>query len=111
MRAMTAGAPKDLEKQGLRRWLPLIAIALATVLFFALGLQRYLSLEALRANSGWLYYQVADHLTVALLLYLLAYAGVVTLSLPGATILTLAGGCLFGQWLATGVTVVAATIG
>jgi len=37
-----------------------------------------------------------------LVIYLLVYAGVVTLSLPGATLLTLVGGCLFGLWLATG---------
>src|SRR5262249_27008746 len=59
----------------------------------------------------WLYYELADHLVLALAIYLCAYAGVVTLSLPGATILTLAGGCMFGASLATGVTVIAATIG
>lgn len=108
---MTTGTPKGVEKQWLRRWLPLIAIVLGSAAFFALGLQRYLSLETLRANRDWLYYQLADHQILALATYLVVYAGVVTLSLPGATILTLAGGCMFGQWLGTVVTILAATLG
>ena len=108
---MADGIPRSVEKRGIRRWLPVLAIALGAGLFFAFGLQRYLSLEALKANRDWLYWQVADHLILVLAAYVLVYAGVVALSLPGATVLTLAGGCLFGQWLGTGITIAAATIG
>lgn len=108
---MAESIPKSEEKRGLRRWLPVLAIVLGAALFFAFGLQRYLSLDSLRANRDWLYWQVADHLILVLAAYVLVYAGVVALSLPGATVLTLAGGCMFGQWLGTAVTVVAATIG
>lgn len=100
-----------MESRAIRRWLPLLVIVLGAGLFFAFGLQRYLSLEALRANRDWLYWQVSDHLALVVAIYMLVYAGVVTLSLPGATILTLAGGCLFGLWVATGVTIFAATLG
>jgi len=100
-----------MESRAIRRWLPLLAILVCAGLFFAFGLQRYLSLEALRANRDWLYWQVSDHLALVLAIYVLVYAGVVTLSLPGATILTLAGGCMFGLWLATGITIFAATLG
>ncbi len=115
--AKNPGNPKESgasEKDGrgwIVRWWPMIAILLGIALFFAFGLQRYLSLEALRTNRDWLYWQVADHLFLMLTAYALVYAGVVALSLPGATVLTLAGGCMFGQWLGTGVTVVAATLG
>ena len=108
---MADSLPKASEKGGIRRWLPLLAILLATAAFFAFGLEHYLSLEALRANRDWLYGQVNNHLALVLVIYLLVYAGVVTLSLPGATLLTLVGGCLFGLWLATGVTILAATLG
>jgi uncharacterized membrane protein YdjX (TVP38/TMEM64 family) len=108
---MAADTPKFEGKHGLRRWLPLLAIVLGAALFFALGLQRYLSLEALKANRDWLYWQVADHLLLALAAYGLIYTGVVALSLPGASVLTLAGGCFFGQWLGSAVTVLAATTG
>lgn len=108
---MADAPPKAVQNHSLRRWLPLLAIVLAAGLFFAFGLQRYLSLETLRANRDWIYWQLADHLGLALAIYGLVYAGVVTLSLPGATILTLAGGCMFGLWLATGATILAATLG
>jgi uncharacterized membrane protein YdjX (TVP38/TMEM64 family) len=108
---MWQGLPKSVEKRDIWRWLPVLAIALGAALFFAFGLQRYLSLEALRTNRDWLYWQVADHIFLVLAAYTLIYAGVVALSLPGATVLSLAGGCMFGQWLATGTTIVAATVG
>jgi uncharacterized membrane protein YdjX (TVP38/TMEM64 family) len=108
---MAQSLPKAGTKTRIRRWLPLLAIALGAALFFALGLQRYLSLEALKANRDWLNQQVAQHLGLVIGVYVLAYAAVVTLSLPGATVLTLAGGYMFGQGLGTGITVVAATIG
>ncbi len=111
MMEMADSIPKGEEKRGIRRWLPVLAIALGAALFFAFGLQRYLSLEALKANRDWLYWQVADHLILVLAAYALIYAGVVALSLPGATVLTLAGGCMFGQWLGTVVTILAATLG
>ncbi len=103
--------PKSVEKHSVGRRLPLLAIILAAGLFFAFGLQRYLSLDALRTNRDWIYWQVTDHLAAALAIYALIYAGIVTLSLPGATILTLAGGCMFGLWPTLGVTVAAATLG
>jgi uncharacterized membrane protein YdjX (TVP38/TMEM64 family) len=111
MMEMADSIPKSQQKRGIRRWLPVLAIVLGAALFFAFGLQRYLSLDALKANRDWLSSHVADHLILVLAVYVLVYVGAVALSLPGAAVLTLAGGYMFGQWLGTGATVVAATIG
>ncbi len=55
--------------------------------------------------------QVANHLFFALLVYVLIYITVVSLSVPGAGVLSIVGGFLFG-WLISGtVTILAATIG
>jgi uncharacterized membrane protein YdjX (TVP38/TMEM64 family) len=108
---MAQGIPAGEGQRSLRRWVPLLLILAFVALFFLFGFQRYLSLDGLRANHAWLAAQVARHLLPALLAFALVYAAVVALSLPGATALTLAGGWLFGQWLATGVTVLAATAG
>jgi uncharacterized membrane protein YdjX (TVP38/TMEM64 family) len=108
---MAQGIRAGEDKRSLRRWLPLVLIAAGIVLFFLLGLQRYLSLEALRAHHAWLAESVAEHLLLVLLAYGLVYVAVVALSLPGATALTLAGGWMFGPWIATGATVVTATAG
>lgn len=108
---MAQGIPADSGLRSLRRWLPLALIVLLIALFFLLGLQRYVSLASLSAHHEWLAGLVAAHLPLALLAYMLVYAAVVALSLPGATVMTLAGGWLFGQWLGTSATVLAATAG
>jgi uncharacterized membrane protein YdjX (TVP38/TMEM64 family) len=96
---------------GLARYLPLAVLAIAMTAAFALGLQRYLSLETVVAERAELRDFVARHYGYALLLYAAVYVATVALSLPGAAVLTLAGGFLFG-WLVGGLaTVVAATAG
>jgi len=95
----------------MRRWLPLLLILAGVALFFLLSLDRYLSLASLRAHQAWLAAEVARHLPLVLLAYLLVYALSVALSVPGATALTLAGGWMFGQFLGTAAAVLAATAG
>ena len=45
------------------------------------------------------------------LAFILAYAGFVALSVPGAALLTITGGFLFGPWLGTTYAVIGATLG
>jgi len=95
----------------LRRAIP-VAILLALVIAaFASGLQQYLSLDVLRDNRAALLDLVARHGPLAAATFVLAYAGVVALSLPGATIMTLAGGFLFGLAVGATLTVIGATVG
>lgn len=95
----------------LKRLLPFAALVAMAVAVFALGLDHYLSLNALRENRQVLSAFVADNRIGAILLYLTIYIVVVALSLPGATVLTLSGGLLFGTALGGTLTVIAATIG
>ncbi len=84
-----------------RQLLLIAAIALAVALFFALGLHRQLNLAALqRAHGALLEWRARSPLLVAGA-YLLAYVLVTALSLPGAAVLTLAGGAIFGLGLGT----------
>lgn len=81
------------------------------VAFFAFGGAHYLSLEALQAHRAWLLSYTAHHygrmLTLAMLIYVLAVA----LSLPGALVLSLATGFLFGRWIGMLMIVSSATLG
>lgn len=95
----------------LKRLAPLLLLAAFIAAAFALRLDRYLTLDALRDNRAALTALVESHAIVAAIGFLLAYAGVVALSLPGATIMTLAGGFLFGVPLGATLTVVGATLG
>lgn len=79
--------------------------------FHALGLGSLLSIETLRAHRAALVAFVAGHGFMAALVFVLAYVVAVSFSLPGATILTLTGGFLFGPWLGTVLNVTGATIG
>ena len=107
----TAGPAAPPKARRHARWLPLVALAAALGLAYALGLHRYLSLEALAEHRAALSGLVAARPLLAGALYVAAYVAVVALSLPGGAIMTLAGGLLFGPWLGTALAVLGATLG
>ena len=86
-------------------------IIIAVVAFFAFDLQRFLTLEYLKdrqqAFAG--FYAANRLLTIAL--YFILYVVVTALSLPGAAVMTLAGGALLGFWTALVTVSFASTIG
>ena len=94
-----------------RRLAPLALLGSAAVLFFALGGHRYLSFATLADNHDWLCGLVERGGVVADLCFVLAYAGLVALSVPGAAILTITSGFLFGSWLGAALSVTGATLG
>lgn len=80
------------------RLLLLVLIAAAVVAFFALGLDRHLSLAALKQQQGALAALHAEYRVATLAGFFALYVAVTALSLPGAAILTLAAGAIFGFW-------------
>jgi len=83
------------------RWkktLIIVGIAVLIGLFFAFGLQRYLTLAELKAQQETFQNYYAAHRLLTLAAYFLLYVLVTALSLPGAAVMTLAGGALFGFW-------------
>jgi len=95
----------------IKRFLPLVLLLIVVIAAFASGVTRYLNLEALQANEMALRGFVGDNIVLALLTFVLVYALATAVSLPGAVILTLAGGYLFGTWVGGTATVVGATVG
>ena len=87
------------------------AVIVLVALFFAFDLQRYLSLEFLQAqrSAAVEIHQANPWLTS--LGFLAMYVAVTGLSLPGAAILTLAAGAIFGLALGTVIVSFASTIG
>jgi uncharacterized membrane protein YdjX (TVP38/TMEM64 family) len=86
-----------------------LVAAAAAFFFFDLG--RLLSLESLKDNRDQLLAFTEEHYPAAVALFILAYITVTGLSLPGAVILTLAGGFLFGGVWATLFVNIGATTG
>ncbi len=89
----------------------LILLLVLVAVFFYFDLGRFLNLETLKAQQQSLnaYYQANPLLTIGL--FFIAYVVVAAFSLPGASIMTLAGGALFGLVVGTIVTSFASTIG
>lgn len=94
-----------------KRWGLLAVLLVAVTAFFALGLQRYLSLEYVKSQQGQLEAWRAANPLVAALSFFGLYIGVTALSLPGATILTLAAGAIFGLGWGSLISSFAASIG
>jgi len=95
----------------LKRLIPLLILALVLVLFFMFDLGRFLGFDALAEHKAWLSAWVAEHGTLAPLLYILLYIAVVAFSLPGGLVMTVSGGLLFGAIAGGFYAVIGATIG
>ncbi len=92
-------------------WWLLAALALGFAATYALGLQRLVSLASLAQNHDVLEMLVARHMALAMLAYFAAYIAVAVFCIPGAAILTMVGGYLFGWLIGTPLTLFAATTG
>ena len=93
---ITNDMPSSEAKSGLSagKTAVVIAIGVAVAAFFYFDLGRFLSLDALKDNRDYLLSFTETHAAAAAALFILVYVAVTGLSLPGAVILTLAGGFL-----------------
>ena len=89
-----------------------VAVILAGLAFgYVKGWHRYLSLDMLVESRDMLSAFVESNLLLAALAYILIYIVAVAFSFPGASLLTIGGGFMFG-WLTGGIlTAIAAPIG
>lgn len=104
---------QESEKSGstIKRLAPLAVIVGGLIAFFVFGGQEYLSFEALAENREQLLQFYADNQLMTVLVFWFLYVLAVAFSLPGAAVLTLVGGFVFGTWLGTLYVVTAATVG
>ncbi|NJL96838.1 TVP38/TMEM64 family protein [Candidatus Gracilibacteria bacterium] len=91
---------------------PLIFVTIIILIIIAYnsGLLKLLTLENLQNNQDWLIQKRDDNYTLFALLYTIIYIVSVAFSLPGATILTLTAGLVFGLYGAIFV-IIGASIG
>lgn len=93
------------------RWWILALLGVVIMLFFGFGLERFFTLEMLKDRHEELQqiYQAEPFLVISI--FSAIYIVLAALSFPGATIMTLAGGAVFGIWIGVPVVLVSATIG
>jgi uncharacterized membrane protein YdjX (TVP38/TMEM64 family) len=94
------------------RWLLALAVLLILggTVYAALGPGGF-SIEALLRHRAAIDAFVAEHRLVAVLAYIVLYIAVVALSVPGAALLTVSGGFLFGLAVGAVAAVIGATVG
>ncbi len=95
----------------LKRFWPLAVLLAGLALAYAFGLQRYLSLDAFLDSRAALKQAVQDNLVLTSLAFVAGYAVLVAFAFPAASIVTLAGGFMFGWLIGGALAVVGATIG
>jgi pyruvate/2-oxoglutarate dehydrogenase complex dihydrolipoamide dehydrogenase (E3) component/uncharacterized membrane protein YdjX (TVP38/TMEM64 family) len=78
------------------KWWVLLVLLAAVVAFFALDLGQYLNLAAIKSRQADLEAWRAARPLMAGVIFFAAYVAVTALSLPGAVVMTLAGGAIFG---------------
>ncbi len=91
--------------------LVLLLLAVAIGAFVALDLGRFLSFEALKASQASFAQLHADQPFTVAAVYFVLYVLATALSIPGAVIITLAGGAIFGLWQGLLIVSFASTIG
>ena len=95
----------------LKRIFLVSVLALAVAAAFYFDVPHYLTLDMLRENRQTLQGMVAGHTPLAMLTFAILYTAVVALSLPGATIMTVTAGMLFGTIAGAALSVASATLG
>jgi uncharacterized membrane protein YdjX (TVP38/TMEM64 family) len=111
--AMTTSVSTDTTAQGSNGSKVALALTIAVAVgaFFYFDLGQFLSLQTLKDNRDRLLAFTEAHYAAAVGLFVVAYAAVTGLSLPGAAIMTLAGGFLFGAVFGTILVNLGATTG
>ncbi len=94
-----------------KRIIVLAVVVGVIVVFKVLDLGQYFTLSYMKASQEKFSSLYAEHRLMVIAAYMMIYILVTSLSLPGAAIMTLAGGALFGLLLGTVVVSFASTIG
>ena len=95
----------------LKRLLIVLAGIVAVALFYYFDLKQYLTLSYIKESQEYFQQLYTEHRLLVISSYMGIYIAVTALSLPGAAIMTLAGGGLFGFTVGTIVISFASTIG
>ena len=89
----------------------LLFIVVLIYLFFEFDLKEFFTLTYFKSQQLAFEQYYSDHKGLTIAIYMFVYIVVTALSLPGATVMTLVGGALFGLWLGFVMVSFASTIG
>jgi len=108
----SANKPPDSEgRNRVLRYLPPALVLTLLAVFFATGLHRYLTLETLVEYRPHVHGFVGSRPLTTVILFILVYALLVTLSIPAAGFMSIAAGLLFGWASGGALAVLGASLG
>jgi pyruvate/2-oxoglutarate dehydrogenase complex dihydrolipoamide dehydrogenase (E3) component/uncharacterized membrane protein YdjX (TVP38/TMEM64 family) len=93
------------------KYLTIIILATVIIAFFVLGLDRYFTLDFFKSRQTAIDAYVSAQPVKSAALFFLAYVAVTGLSLPGAALMTLAAGAVFGLLWGTVIVSFASSLG
>ena len=96
---------------GISRWIALVVVASLIGAFFQYDLGNYLTLENIKSEQEALRGLVDTNPAEFIAGYFFIYVAVTALSIPGAAVMTLVAGALFGLWWGLLIVSFASTIG
>lgn len=111
MQAALSGRRGLMKKNTFRKLAVVLVIAGLIAVFMIFNLGDYLSLSYIKESQVKLEELYSENTLLVISMYMLVYIFVTSLSLPGAAVMTLAGGALFGLIAGTIVVSFASTIG
>ena len=95
-----------------RKKIAIVVVIIGLIaLFWGFDLGQYLTLSYIKESRDGFALLYAEHRVLVIASYMAIYVIVTALSLPGAAILTLVGGALFGLLVGTVVVSFASTVG
>lgn len=107
----SAEEPRASAAEHLRRWLPLMLMIGAGAAVYFTGVYRYVAFDELRARHQELKSFVDANFLLGLVIYMAVFAAATFVAVPGAMVLQLIAGFLFGPWIGGLATAVSATVG
>ena len=109
--AQKIGTSSDYRDFKIVRSWPFAVILIVAATYFASGLDQYLTFDHLRANYEYILHWSSENQIRAIVFFIIGYTVVVAFSIPGATLMTLLGGFLFGTVTGTIAVVIGGTLG
>ena len=94
----------------MKKFIPVIVIASAFLLAFLLG-AKAITFDDFISNRDQILMFRDSNLTLSVMIFMLIYISVVTFSIPGATVLSVTGGFIFGLEVGLILNIVSASIG
>lgn len=107
----SAEPPRASAGEHLRRWLPLVVMIGAGAAVYFTGVYKYVAFDELRARHQELKGFVDEHFILGLLIYMAVFCAATFVAVPGAMVLQLIAGFLFGPWIGGLATAISATFG